>query len=296
MLHAILQGKLGAMTPDAERLEDAVTSAVFGTLLMLERWDVLVRWLSPSSRLEQGASGEMWFWPTLHLPNASVTPDVIARAGSHAFVVEAKYASARNDLARDEEKPEEICDQLVRQYMCIVTSVHERRPYPEAIDTTLAECSVQQIFLVDGRRLRRAHRELRESLELEPRMKVVPRTWQQLDRVLHETCAGLRWAKDLRRFLEIEGLSAFVGFAGSIVSSTSSLMFVKSWTASTRPSSGLRQVFSAELPLRVAPIVLWRRSETARGRWMHIDGARVGRVLGWRSEPSNRDRSGDGRS
>ena len=42
MLHALLHGKLQESNPEPERLEDALTSAVFGTLIWVEAWDVLI--------------------------------------------------------------------------------------------------------------------------------------------------------------------------------------------------------------------------------------------------------------
>ena len=90
MLHAILHRKLGLLTPDAQRLEDAVTSTVFGTLALVERWDVLFRWLAGSGEDGGGTiSHNMWFWPTLRTPQCTVIPDVCVRIDGRLFVVEA---------------------------------------------------------------------------------------------------------------------------------------------------------------------------------------------------------------
>ena len=41
MLHAVLHHKLDETTPEPQRLEDALTSTVFGTLVMTDACDVL---------------------------------------------------------------------------------------------------------------------------------------------------------------------------------------------------------------------------------------------------------------
>ena len=45
MLHALLHGKLDPTVAEPERLEDALTSTVFGTLAIVEAWDLIEDWL-----------------------------------------------------------------------------------------------------------------------------------------------------------------------------------------------------------------------------------------------------------
>ena len=69
MLHALLHGKLDLELPEPHRREDALTSIVFGTLRMVEAWDVLANWLDaePLSSGQEG-TGECWFGPASQGP------------------------------------------------------------------------------------------------------------------------------------------------------------------------------------------------------------------------------------
>ena len=100
MLHALLHGKLDLELPEPHRREDALTSIVFGTLRMVEAWDVLANWLDVEP-LSSGQEGTVacWFWPRLA---GAVEPDVVLRLGDTLVVVEAKYRSGRHDLSLDE--------------------------------------------------------------------------------------------------------------------------------------------------------------------------------------------------
>ena len=101
MLHAVLHGKLDESLPEPDRLEDALTSTVFGALVWTGSWNLLARWL------QGGASGgdadhvagrwECWFWPRM----AFAEPDVVLRLDGALVVVEAKYRSDRHDVAVD---------------------------------------------------------------------------------------------------------------------------------------------------------------------------------------------------
>ena len=52
MLHAVLHHKLDETTPEPQRLEDALTSTVFGTLVMTDATGVLAAWLSRAKRVD----------------------------------------------------------------------------------------------------------------------------------------------------------------------------------------------------------------------------------------------------
>lgn len=288
MLHAILHGKLSPLTADAQRLEDALTSTVFGTLTLVDRWDVLMRWLGGSMGQDGGAlAGEVWYWPTLRTPGCVVIPDVVVRVSTQLFVVEAKYGSGRNDIAGDAETPEQVRDQLVRQHICISVPADQRKRYPEGIETALDQYAAQQVFLVDARRVRSARRELAESVACEPRMKIRLVTWQQLDRLLYEFGTGKRWATDLRQFMELEGLSAFVGFNESVAVPVSTFVRCEGWrSAGTATRS--RNVMSLALRARVDRIAGWKPTSTTdqARRWFRMDPEQVSRcrtVMLWRS-------------
>ncbi|MCH8130685.1 MAG: hypothetical protein IIC70_12405, partial [Acidobacteria bacterium] len=104
MLHALLHGKLDEKTPEPERLEDALTSTVFGTLVLADAGDVLADWLGRARRVDGGRRpvkdrriNGVWFWPQLALAE----PDVVLRLGDELFVIEAKYRSDRHDAPPD---------------------------------------------------------------------------------------------------------------------------------------------------------------------------------------------------
>jgi len=171
MLHAVLHGKLEETIPEPQRLEDALTSSVFGTLMWLDAWDVLARWLGVPFDDCPGngelSSRECWLWPRM----AFAEPDVVLRLGNTLVVIEAKYGSDRHDLiaaSDDDDDDKDRCDQIVRQYRCIAEPLSHRVLYAEPIEQAIRECRLMQVFLVDARRQRRARRELEQSKALLP--------------------------------------------------------------------------------------------------------------------------------
>lgn len=112
MLHAELHGKLSSDIGDgAERLEDVLTSTVFGTLFAANAWDVITDWLSRARRgtnavdpLQTCDATDYWFWPWLD----NAEPDLVLRLGTTVVVVEAKYFSGKSSSAKstgDEGRP-----------------------------------------------------------------------------------------------------------------------------------------------------------------------------------------------
>ena len=203
MLHAVLHGKLDESLPEPDRLEDALTSTVFGALVWTGSWNLLARWL------QGGASGgdadpvagrwECWFWPRM----AFAEPDVVLRLDGALVVVEAKYRSDRHDVAVDVTADPGRGDQLVRQYRSVTTSSGNRMPYAEPLEQAIRHCELVQVFLVDARRQRRARREWAESRgHLPPAATLRFVTWQDLFRLLREPSRSWRWAADLRDYLE----------------------------------------------------------------------------------------------
>ena len=220
MLHALLHGKLEETVPEPQRLEDALTSSVFGALIWLDAWDVLARWLGVPFE-DCPAHGEMpsrecWFWPRM----AFAEPDVVLRLGNTLVVIEAKYGSDRHDLIAANDDDKDRCDQIVRQYRCITEPLSRRVRYAEPIERAVRECRLMQVFLVDARRQRRALRELEQSKErlpTEASLKLV--TWQSLFRMLNaENAANRRWVTDLRAYLQRSGLDTFDGISRHMAS------------------------------------------------------------------------------
>ena len=211
MLHALLHGKLDLELPGPHRREDALTSSVFGTLRMVEAWDVLANWLEvePLSS-EQEDTVACWFWPRLA---GAVEPDVVLRFGDTLVVVEAKYRSGRHDLSLD-EADERPSDQIERQYNAVSLPPEARHVYPEGLERAVRERRrLAQVFVVDARRLRLARKEYKESRACLPQgARLTLATWQALDKLLSSPpCSRSRWASDLRSYLRLCGLSSFHG-------------------------------------------------------------------------------------
>src|SRR5690606_31230557 len=154
-------------TPDVQRLEDALTSTVFGTLLFVQRWDVIASWLDIGS-VSPSAGGRMWFWPVLRTSDRTAIPDVCVRIGKTLLVIEAKFRSSRNDLADAEGAEQPVFDQLVGQDVGIAAPAMRRSGCPDDLERAFQECDVRQAYLVDAARVGGARRELKQSREREP--------------------------------------------------------------------------------------------------------------------------------
>jgi hypothetical protein len=229
MLHALLHGKLDAGLSEPERLEDTLTSSVFGTLVLLGEWDLLARWLlqDPTAAQPDNTTG-YWFWPRL---SGAVEPDVVLRIGQVLVVVEAKYRSGRNDLAVDELDKERPVDQIVRQFHA-VSPPHERRsPYPDLLERAVRDCRIVQAFVVDGRRMRSCRHEHQESKNRLPpgaTLKLV--TWQALYKLLLDPpSSGMPWATDLRKYLWLSELASFHGIRRR-VADAAALQVISAWS------------------------------------------------------------------
>ncbi len=213
MLHALLQGKLDPTVAEPQRREDVLTSTVFGTLVLVEAWELLGEWLQlPELSDGPDAEYECWFWP--HLPGG-VEPDVVLRLGGTVVVVEAKYRSGRHDLSFDEEYEDKPVDQILRQYNGASRLRDKRSTHPDALEQAVQECQLRQAFLVDARKIRRARREYSESrgrLPYAARERFGLVTWQELyGRLLKPEWSRRRWAADLKTYLEECGLASFQG-------------------------------------------------------------------------------------
>ena len=288
MLHAVLHGKLDESLPEPDRLEDALTSTVFGALVWTGSWNLLARWL------QGGASGgdadpvagrwECWFWPRM----AFAEPDVVLRLDGALVVVEAKYRSDRHDVAVDVTADPGRGDQLVRQYRSVTTSSGNRMPYAEPLEQAIRHCELVQVFLVDARRQRRARREWAESRgHLPPAATLRFVTWQDLFRLLREPSRSWRWAADLRDYLERLDLDTFEGIGRSSVSADD-MRSVGRWrTYQRRPR--LRQTMSPVPDGAPAALVRWRvpvrhtPSFGLRAAVLYVVGGSASRcIVAWR--------------
>jgi hypothetical protein len=251
MLHAILRGKLDELTPEPQRLEDALTSTVFGTLVWLDQWDLLARWLLGAAHCcpVDGHSADnhaIWFWPRLA---GAVEPDVVLRLGSTLLVVEAKYRSGRHDrAAREDDQADQVRDQLLRQNRCVTTPIEGRIRYAEPIEAAISACRLVQIVVANARR-RRALEEYRESAAHLPGLRFA--TWQELFRLLTAPAlSDLRWTADLKAYLEHTALAPFEAL-GRRLAPALDAQVIRRWCA-VRSASGFRKaVVEAALTGRV---------------------------------------------
>lgn len=239
-LHAVLHHKLHESTPAPERLEDAVTSTVFGSLVHANAWELLARWLRLPGDPHHVASGETdcWFWPRLELAE----PDVLLRIGRILVLVEAKYraplgaakgpkAQPSHSDSADERRLAEVAserraDQLRRQYRSLTLEPAQRLLYSEPIERAIRDCRIWQVYVVDNARHRQSLREFEKSMEGLPREATVVR-WQDLTRLLERRA---RWARDLRAYLYDRRLDGFDG-VGHWTTPSERLPILREWRA-----------------------------------------------------------------
>jgi hypothetical protein len=213
VLHALLQGKLEPTIAEPQRREDVLTSTVFGTLILVEAWELLGEWLQlPAQGAAPDAENECWFWPRLP---GGVEPDVVLKLGGAVVVVEAKFRSGRHDLALDEEYDDKPVDQILRQYTGVSDLRDQRSAHPDTLERAVQECQLRQVFLVDARKIRSARHEYHESRERLPdaaRERFVLVTWQELFAcLLKPEWSRRRWVADLKTYLDECGLASFQG-------------------------------------------------------------------------------------
>lgn len=226
VLHALLHRKLDPAIPEPKRLEDVVTSTVFGTLLLAGADETLAAWFATASRDPSGetVAGPLrgcWFWPRM----VHAEPDVVLALGAHLVVVEAKVRSGRNDLVGDDDETTidgddadtaaSLLDQIGRQWESLRRAA-DTPGLPDDLRTAAHNAKACLFYLVDARRLAKATRQIQESRGLLPDgADVRILTWQSLHRILHRAVMSSswpRWARDLVAYLEYENLAGFVGF------------------------------------------------------------------------------------
>lgn len=239
MLYAELHGKLSSEIGDAERREDVLTSTVFGTLFAASAWNVVIEWLSKAGRAgsdpplvpSDASMGDYWFWP--RLDNAE--PDLVVRLGHLLVVVEAKDHSGKSGtLMASEDPTEDPADQLVREWRACSPAA-DMSHYDPRLRAVLEAPATERIliYLVRRSRFAREHDALEDSMAQVPDARMYLLTWEDLDEVL-STCLHIRWANDLRRYLQRRDVSAFRGFAQCV--SSSPLHTLHAWTRDRSPA------------------------------------------------------------
>jgi hypothetical protein len=216
VLYAELHGKLSSDIGDgAERLEDVLTSTVFGTLFAAGAWDVVSEWLSRACREDSDGLAidarhgpiDYWFWPCLD----NAEPDLVLRFGTTLVVIEAKYLSGKSGSCTPscDVVPN---DQLVREWRAIGAAA-DSSGYDPRLRDLVADPATRRVLIYLVRRNRYAHEvaELEHSLAQAPGANMYLLTWEHLDGVL-ATRVEVRWASELRRYLERRRVTAFRGF------------------------------------------------------------------------------------
>lgn len=266
MLHALLHHKLDELTPEPQRLEDALTSSVVGTLVMADASTVLLRWFGRAMRVRGFPSGfpdgpirGVWFWPRLALAE----PDVVLRIGDRLFVIEAKYRSGRHDLAAGERSDSAVTDQIQRQWASLDRARAASTDLPHDLHEAIETCKLTMLFVVDGRRRRRAEREFRESATRLPNdadFRLL--TWQTLYEIIGRdmTCDMPAYCRAaLLEYLEHTGLQGFTGFGRTLGAETVKSQALRDWCARTAQDIAvdLRSAFGCHDPDSLIAMQSW---------------------------------------
>lgn len=275
MLHALLHHKLDESVPVSRRLEDAVTSSVFGTLLLAGAGEQITVWLNTvtcgaqSPQPITGALKAFWFWPRLALAE----PDIVLQFDDRIVIVEAKVASDRHDLMMDREVEAEdwtsVSNQLCRQWLC-ATASDPGPGCPRDLAAALRALPKTLVFLVDERRLQRARPEFDETLKQLPAdadLRLL--TWQSLHRdlVRHDSAdAGSFWQGALIEYLERAGLAGFVGFRQMPLPTPAAINAIvqRSWNDSARTKGPWREFPTVHGAFCVSMLLKWTTRGSAR--------------------------------
>jgi hypothetical protein len=294
MLHALLRRKLHPSIPEADRLEDALTSTLLGPLVWLDAWDVLCDWLGVE-RATDSSKNMSWFWPRL----AYAEPDVVLRLGRNLVVIEAKFLSGRHDavpVLGDETSPS---DQIVRQYNSVFHDRGARLPYTPLLETAITQCRRVYVMAVDSRRIRRARREYHESAkELPATVEFRLVTWQKLYSRLATLSRTRTWVNDLLSYMESIGLDSYNGIGHGLVN-TASVTNMLGWRAPQRIQFGLRRTVASMYPISVTSLLLWRQPPSerqgsdadARARWL-VNAQKALDVIKWGGTHGDRAQRG----
>lgn len=308
MLHATLHGKLSDQIPEPQRLEDSLTSTVFGTMLLVGASEVVANWFA-AARDSQGTRlgqcpvrcvpFQLWFWPRLYYAE----PDVVVRIGNQIFIVEAKFRSGRHDQhANSTETSGDSIDisdgdQLVRQVKSIERTRDSQQSADSDLTRSLRSCEVTYIYLVDQGRLRRARREILQSasrLPADTNLRLL--MWQDLYRILIEL-PQVQWSRDLGKYLELIDLDSYTGQLLPSALRAQGTRPLNHWRPSRSVDQRRRVEDALSRALRARPDMLlrWKKSQTDQ-RSTGVFSWRQSRdllaasevVRRWRHRPSRR--------
>ncbi|GEN09139.1 hypothetical protein SAMN05443572_105395 [Myxococcus fulvus] len=225
MLAAELHGKLGDGTNARDRMEDILTSNVFGLLRCVEHSKLLIPWLSRCLRAEDSSPelideaidrADIRFWPRLNQQELDVLILLHGSRGIHVVGVECKYESGKSGALSDTsgtglEASTPRGDQLADYMNALAADAVRPRPYsPEAVHRR------SLIYLTAHASAPRD--ELEASLQFRHPTASIDLywlAWRQLTPLLPQEAVGPDVSvllSDLRRVLERRGLSTFTGW------------------------------------------------------------------------------------
>lgn len=208
VLHALRAKKLLLDQSEPWRLEDGLTSMIFGTLLAARAVNICSAWLLKEFHPNKDDELRMWFWPRLPLAE----PDVIVQIENYVVVVEAKYGSDKHGHDDPGEPQESVRDQLIRQVDSVTMIRNRTGTTLQDLARAIENSKVLFVYLVDARRSKNAHRDFSESRRKSSCEDMFMVTWQDLYRLLKTNDDhNSQWIGDTCDVLELLGLDDFLG-------------------------------------------------------------------------------------
>ena len=225
MFAAELHGKLGDGTNARDRMEDVLTSNVFGLLRCLESPELLVTWLKKSRPAVDGASplmdgpvhsADIRFWQRVRTREVDVLVLLRGPQGLHVIGIECKYESGKSpvsggDSSNDVADTAGSSDQLSYYMDALGADALPSRPYqPEEVHRrSLLYLTKHAAMPRDELDLSLRRRRERSAIDLHWL------AWRELAPHLPQgTRSGgmSRLLAELRQVLERRGLATFTGW------------------------------------------------------------------------------------
>lgn len=220
MLFAEIHRKL-SLDDDNERREDVLTSTVFGTLIVGEKWSLLAAWFGAARdhngkrlNLPPVTTASYWFWPRLFDGDAIVEPDLLLLFGDVLVIVEAKYLSGKSSEGSADDGEIDPADQLTKEWRSCDPMQCDN--YPVALRDAILHGGAKRvlIYLVRQPASAKTRRELDESRRgIGEQAALHCLGWSDLCAVLRHQAHGIAgWTAALAELLERRGFTSFSGF------------------------------------------------------------------------------------
>ncbi|MFB1485270.1 hypothetical protein [Corallococcus sp. RDP092CA] len=221
MFAAELHGKLGDGTNARDRMEDVLTSNVFGLLRCLESPALLVDWLKRSRPAVAGTrplvedpvhSADLHFWPRVRARELDVLVLLRGPLGLHVIGVECKYESGKSNGPEDDTSDTAGSSDQLGYYMdALGADALPSRPYrPEEVHRR------SLVYLTAHAAMPRD--ELEVSLRKRRERSAIGLHWLAWRELAPHLPQGIRSGgtsrllAELRQVLERRGLATFTGW------------------------------------------------------------------------------------